>query len=59
MDAGVGAVMCSYNRVNGTWACEQPQTLSDLKNGMGFQVITPSVCLIFIISQYIIGLGYV
>jgi beta-glucosidase len=35
--AGVGAIMCSYNRINGTWACEQPQTLSDLKNGMGFQ----------------------
>jgi len=37
VDAGVGAVMCSYNRINGTWACEQNQTLSDLKNGMGFQ----------------------
>eukprot|EP00026_Physarum_polycephalum_P004175 Phypoly_transcript_04192.p1 GENE.Phypoly_transcript_04192~~Phypoly_transcript_04192.p1 ORF type:complete len:642 (+),score=81.05 Phypoly_transcript_04192:243-1928(+) len=37
VNAGVGAVMCSYNRINGTWACEQPQTLSDLKNGMGFE----------------------
>jgi beta-glucosidase len=37
INAGVGAVMCSYNKINGSWACEQPQTLSDLKNGMGFQ----------------------
>lgn len=35
--AGVGAVMCSYNRINGTWACENEQTLSDLKNVIGFQ----------------------
>jgi beta-glucosidase len=27
--AGVGAVMCSYNRVNGTYACENAQELTD------------------------------
>ncbi len=37
-NAGVGAVMCSYNRIAGVYACEQNQTLHDLKNGMGFQV---------------------
>jgi beta-glucosidase len=35
--AGVGAIMCSYNRINGTYACENPRTLGDLKNGMGFE----------------------
>jgi len=34
--AGVGAVMCSYNRVNGAYACENPATLGDLKAGLGF-----------------------
>jgi len=34
--AGVGAVMCSYNRLNGTYACENPQALSDLRNTLGF-----------------------
>jgi beta-glucosidase len=28
-DAGVGAVMCSYNRVNGTYACENAEELTD------------------------------
>ena len=28
-DAGVGAIMCSYNRVNGTYACENGQELTD------------------------------
>ncbi|KAA0154145.1 hypothetical protein FNF29_02765 [Cafeteria roenbergensis] len=45
-DAGSGVVMCSYNRVrvmNGsqamsgdTYACENPVTLADLKDRMGF-----------------------
>jgi len=35
--AGVGAVMCSYNKINGTYACENHQTLSDLKDVIGFQ----------------------
>lgn len=34
---GVGAVMCSYNKINNTYACENEQTLSDLKNVMGFE----------------------
>jgi len=28
-EAGVGAVMCSYNRVNGTYACENAEELTD------------------------------
>jgi beta-glucosidase len=36
VNAGVGAVMCSYNRLNGIYACENPTTLADLKEGMGF-----------------------
>jgi beta-glucosidase len=28
--AGVGAVMCSYNRVNGTYACENAEELTDV-----------------------------
>ncbi len=27
-DSGGGAVMCSYNRINGTYACENPYTLT-------------------------------
>ena len=34
--AGAGAVMCSYNRLNGTYACENSASLADLKVGMGF-----------------------
>ena len=29
--------MCSYNRVNGKYSCEQPQTLSLLKDTLGFK----------------------
>jgi beta-glucosidase len=36
VNAGVGAVMCSYNRLGGTYACENPAALADLKVGMGF-----------------------
>jgi len=37
-DSGAGAVMCSYNRINGTYACENPYTLSDvLKGDFGFK----------------------
>mmetsp|Transcript_70862 Transcript_70862/g.219858 ORF Transcript_70862/g.219858 Transcript_70862/m.219858 type:complete len:709 (-) Transcript_70862:97-2223(-) len=36
--AGAGAVMCSYNKVNGTYACENPGILQrDLKGRMGFR----------------------
>ena len=29
VDAGVGAIMCSYNKINGTYACENGQELVD------------------------------
>src|SRR5580700_4888925 len=36
--ANPGAVMCSYNRINGDFACENPYTLRDvLKRDWGFQ----------------------
>jgi beta-glucosidase len=36
--SGVGSVMCSYNRVNGIYACENSYLLNDvLKNDWGFQ----------------------
>lgn len=36
--AGTGAVMCAYNKVNGTYACENDDILRhDLKDVMGFQ----------------------
>jgi len=34
--AGVGSFMCSYNKINGKWSCENPETLRDLKEGLGF-----------------------
>ncbi|KAG8908821.1 hypothetical protein FRB99_003059 [Tulasnella sp. 403] len=38
VQAGVNAVMCSYNLVNGTYACENPTLLNDvLKHQLGFQ----------------------
>ncbi|HWA93790.1 MAG TPA: glycoside hydrolase family 3 C-terminal domain-containing protein [Terracidiphilus sp.] len=37
-DSGAGAVMCSYNRVNGTYACENKYLLTDvLKGDFGFK----------------------
>nr|WP_260408393.1 beta-glucosidase [Planomonospora venezuelensis] len=37
VEAGAGAVMCAYNRVNGAYACENRRTLTeDLKESMGF-----------------------
>jgi beta-glucosidase len=37
-DSGAGAVMCSYNRINGVYACENPYTLTDvLKKDFGFK----------------------
>ncbi|KAG8734777.1 hypothetical protein FRC12_018380 [Ceratobasidium sp. 428] len=36
--AGVASIMCSYNFINGTWACENDKVLNDiLKHQMGFQ----------------------
>ena len=36
VDAGVGSAMCSYNRVNGTWACEDANSLHEIKSVQGF-----------------------
>lgn len=36
VSAGVGSVMCSYNMLNGVYACENATALGDLKNGLGF-----------------------
>ncbi|KAI9740692.1 MAG: hypothetical protein M1818_004656 [Claussenomyces sp. TS43310] len=36
--AGVGSVMCSYNQVNNSYACQNSKLLNDLlKNELGFQ----------------------
>jgi beta-glucosidase len=43
VDAGVYAVMCSYNKVNGTYACENDAALNrDLKQRMGFKGLVMS-----------------
>lgn len=36
-DSGAGAVMCSYNRINGTYGCENSYTLGVLKKDWGFK----------------------
>ena len=37
IDAGVGSFMCSYNKINHVYSCENPETLQrDLKGIMGF-----------------------
>ena len=36
--ADVASVMCSYNQINGSWACQNPETLNHiLKTDFGFQ----------------------
>ncbi|MFZ0393917.1 MAG: glycoside hydrolase family 3 C-terminal domain-containing protein [Terracidiphilus sp.] len=35
--SGAGAFMCSYNKINGTYACENPYTLGVLKKDWGFK----------------------
>ncbi|KDR78168.1 hypothetical protein GALMADRAFT_224540 [Galerina marginata CBS 339.88] len=36
--AGVASIMCSYNLLNGTWACENDKVLNDIvKREFGFQ----------------------
>jgi beta-glucosidase len=38
VEAGVGSIMCSYNKVNGTYACENDQLLNGLLKGeLGFR----------------------
>jgi len=42
-DSGVGAVMCSYNLINGTYACENGYTLHDVLDGdWGFKGLVVS-----------------
>ena len=36
-DAGVGTVMCSYNKLGGTYACENPGLLTGVLGGWGFK----------------------
>ena len=36
--AGLGSIMCSYNRINGVYSCENNSTLAtDLKERLGFE----------------------
>jgi beta-glucosidase len=36
--ANVAAVMCSYNKINGTWACESQSAMQRLlKDQLGFK----------------------
>jgi beta-glucosidase len=37
VEAGVLSIMCSYNRINGIYACENPETLAHLRDIMGFE----------------------
>lgn len=38
VEAGVGTIMCSYNKINGTYACEDDHTLNQiLKGELGFR----------------------
>ena len=37
ISAGVASLMCSYNRINGTHACNNPHTLGHLRNDLGFR----------------------
>jgi len=36
IDAGVLSVMCAYNKVNNVYACENSETIGQLKGDMGF-----------------------
>eukprot|EP00937_MAST-01D_sp_MAST-1D-sp2_P004548 g4548.t1 len=38
VDAGVGSIMCSYNKIMGKWSCEQNSTLNTaLRTDLGFE----------------------
>lgn len=38
IEAGVGSFMCSYNKINGNWSCENNSTLTtDLRDRLGFK----------------------
>eukprot|EP01041_Mallomonas_annulata_P003447 gene3447-6851_t len=36
VEAGVQAAMCSYNRINGVYACENKETIHDLRQTLNF-----------------------
>jgi beta-glucosidase len=37
VEGRVGSIMCSYNRINGEFSCENPETLgNDLKQSLKF-----------------------
>jgi len=38
VEAGVGSIMCSYNKINGTYACENDKLINGLlKEELGFR----------------------
>lgn len=37
VEAGVASFMCAYNRINGTYACNNQHTLGHLRSEMGFR----------------------
>jgi beta-glucosidase len=38
IEAGVGSIMCAYNKINSVWACENNSTLNqDLRDRLGFK----------------------
>jgi beta-glucosidase len=37
VEAKVGSVMCSYNKIGGLWSCENPTVLRELKHQLGFK----------------------
>eukprot|EP00929_Paragymnodinium_shiwhaense_P056860 TRINITY_DN28467_c0_g1_i1.p1 TRINITY_DN28467_c0_g1~~TRINITY_DN28467_c0_g1_i1.p1 ORF type:complete len:546 (+),score=72.31 TRINITY_DN28467_c0_g1_i1:152-1639(+) len=37
IDGKVGSFMCSYNKINGAWSCENNETFGDLKERLGFK----------------------
>lgn len=43
IDAGVGSFMCSYNKINGKYACENKDSLTtDLRDRMGYEAFVMS-----------------
>jgi beta-glucosidase len=42
-DAGVGSLMCSYNKINNVWSCDNNSTLNThLREYMGYDGYTMS-----------------
>ena len=42
VEAGTLAIMCSYNKINYTWSCENSRTLGYLKKNLGYQYFVMS-----------------